>query len=156
MHIKIRDIKIEDVQVAFEQLQDLAIITELSDRLVTTAESLEQELFKPNADWYGLVAEVDGQVSGSCLYSITNINREFNPTPAIYIDVLYVSEKFRKLGIAKKLITKVASIAKQKQIQRIELWCSKSNNIAQASYASIGATKVDMIDVLRFDVETLV
>jgi ribosomal protein S18 acetylase RimI-like enzyme len=155
MHVKIRDIEIEDIQIIFEQLKDLASITELSDRLVTTAESLEKGLFGLNADWYGLAAEAEGQIAGSCLYSITNINRAFHSSPAIYIDILYVSEKFRKLGIAKALITKVADIAKQKKLERIELWCSKSNDIAQAAYASIGATKVDMIDVMRFDVEKL-
>jgi ribosomal protein S18 acetylase RimI-like enzyme len=197
MHVKIRDIEIEDIQIIFEQLKDLASITGLSDILVTTPESLEKELFNPKADWYGLIAEVipapilnqtgefkgepaqrrklrehrqdlknsfgsfeigagiKGQIAGSCLYSITNINRAFHSSPAIYIDILYVSEKFRKLGIAKALITKVADIAKQKKLERIELWCSKSNDIAQAAYASIGATKVDMIDVMRFDVEKL-
>lgn len=155
MLIEIRDIRIEDVPVAFAQLKDLAAITEISDLLVTTPESLNEELFNPQADWHGLVAEVEGQNAGLCLYSIININRCFNPTPALYIDILYVSEKFRKLGIAKAFITKVAAIAKQKKLQRIELWCSKSNDIAQATYTSLGAIKIDMIDVMKFDVNKL-
>jgi GNAT superfamily N-acetyltransferase len=151
MRPKIRDIKIEDLLQVFEQLRKLAAFTGLTDMLVLTPESLEIELFKPKADWFCLVAEIDTKIAGVCLYSITNINRSFHHTPAIYVDALFVDEKYRKSGVAKKLLSSVADVAKKNNFERIELWCSKSNNIAQSTYASLGATKLEMIDVIRFD-----
>ena len=153
--IKIRDIRPGDAETVFEQVSKLAKLQNLSHMLCITPDFLLQELFKPGADWFGLVAVLDEHIIGHCLYSFTNINRAFNPTPALYIDILFVSEAYRKLGVARSLMKKAAKVALERKIDRIELWCGKTNNVAQSAYTSMHATKIDMIDVLCFDVDKL-
>ena len=153
--IEIRNVRPEDVETVFDQVSKLAKLQNLSHILCITPDFLLKELFKPEADWFCFVAVSGEEVIGHCLYSFININRPFNPTPALYIDILFVSESHRKLGVAGSLMKEVAQIALKNKISRIELWCAKANNVAQSFYKSIQATKIDMIDVMSFDVEKL-
>lgn len=71
------------------------------------------------------------------------------------MDDLFVDSAFRGQGIAKMLIKKLALIAREHAITRIELWCIKSNDIAQRFYRSLQAEKLDFLDVVRLDVATI-
>ena len=149
----IRPIEMQDLPQAFGLLKDLIRQENIGRPLKMTLELMGQELFAPNATWYGLVAAQDTEIIGLCLYSIAHTSRPLNPTPLIQIDDFYVHPNFRRQKIGEKLIESLTKIAHQSGISRIELWCVKNNNMGQSFYQKMGAQKLDHIDVYRFNLD---
>jgi|GEM_PF-2524531 len=155
MNYIIRIIQPEDIGQVFGQMQALVKHEGLEASFKLTAERMANELFGPLADWQGLVAAQGDIILGFCFYSFANTNRAFNLTPLIQIDDLFVQAKYRGFGIAKNLLQELAKIAYQKKIERIELWCLRSNAEGQAFYQTLKAEKLDFLDVLLLDVAKL-
>ena len=62
----------------------------------------------------------------------------------IELDILYVKPDFRKIGVARSLINKVESIAKEKKLDLIIRGVEKSNLLAQKlfkNYQEINRTR---------------
>jgi len=154
---RIKPVSKSHLDELFFMLVDLVKHEGLYDRFKLTRERLEDELFGINADWNCLVAtDVGDKLVGFCLYTFANINRAFNVSPMIQIDDLYVSPLHRKAKIGHHLIHELATIAKSKNIARLNVWCVKDNEQGQNFYKKIGAEKRDGIDVFSIQVSAIV
>jgi GNAT superfamily N-acetyltransferase len=152
----IRSVREEDLDQLFAMLIDLVKHEGSYERFKLTRIRLEEELFGQKADWHALVAiDIQEKLLGFCLYSYANINRAFNLSPMIQIDDLYVNPEYTRAKIGHELLKKVASIAKTKDIGRLNVWCVKDNKIGQNFYKKIGAEKRDHIDIYSIQVDSL-
>lgn len=148
----IRPVEADDVKEVYEFIAALAKQESLTSRFHLTESSLREELFSSQSDWHGVVAVDNSKVIGICLYSFANTNREFNPTPLVHIDVLFVDPDHRQKKVADSLCREVVKIGQERGYGRIELWVTRNNNIAMNFYKSLGASVIDTINVLRINI----
>ena len=149
----IRAIKLKDVDEVFNHAYQLAMRTgSVSVDFVLTKEKLIEGLFGTKADLYGLVVTENNRIVGSCLYCFVNINRPFNKTGCLFLDMLFVDPASRFKGIGKLLIQEMEQIARNNNIARIEFWCMKDNIASGEFYKNIGAKKLDLVDVYNLDI----
>lgn len=65
-------------------------------------------------------------------------------------DDLYVKPDYRRAGIGHLLLNRLALIANEKNIGRLNVWCMKENEAGQNFYKTAGAVKRDFVDDLQF------
>lgn len=106
--IKIRDMRAEDAPRVFDMVMALARFLGEEDYVEATVETLLEDGFGPNPRYGGLVAEADdGALVGYTTYSWNYST--FQGNPYLYIDDLYVSERARGRGVARRLVAMVAA-----------------------------------------------
>ena len=149
-----RPIVVDDVDEVFNHTYRLAMRTGSTSSFVLTKDLLLSSLFGSNADWYGLVVTENQQVIGSCLYSFVNINRTFNLTKSLFLDILFVEPEYHGLGIGEMLIKHLERIAQVQGINRIEFWCMKDNIGAIEFYKKMGAKRIDLLDVYNITLKS--
>lgn len=76
-------------------------------------------------------------------------------TRGIYIDVLYVEEKYRSCGVGRQMMDYVAQLAAKKGYKRLEWACFDWNKPAMDFYSKLGAKTMDSIVLHRMNPEEL-
>ncbi|MBS0272055.1 MAG: GNAT family N-acetyltransferase [Proteobacteria bacterium] len=153
-HITIRSMRPSEKDIVFHLLKNMCVEEKMEHRFWLTPEKLLEEIAEKDPIWHCLVAEEkrESEILGILLYTCANTNREVNPTPLLHIDVLYVKPIWRRQKVGQELIEVVKSIAKQHDIQRIELWCTKDNESAKQFYQNLGISFLDHVSVYRMSV----
>ena len=82
-------------------------------------EYYKKALKKPDASFI-FIAEVEGEFAGFIRADVQEIASFFKYPRILFIDDVYVLEKFRRKGVANLLIKNVEKIAKEKGIKRIQ------------------------------------
>ena len=148
----IRPIELKDIEIIFNHTCQLAQRSgSKSPDFLLTKEKLIEDLFGDFADWYGLIIENKDKILGSCLYSFANTNRAFNRTKCMFLDILFVDQQHRRKKLGKKLMDELKNIALSKDITRIEFWCTKDNIESHEFYKTIGAEKINLLDVYNLN-----
>lgn len=93
-----------------------------------------------NPDSYVLVAEVNSNFAGFLRADIKEIEPFFKDNKIIYLDDTFVLPKYRKIGIAKKLLSEVEEIAKKKKIKRLQAKVYTFNKITQKMLTKLDFT----------------
>ena len=91
-------------------------------------------------DYYAFAAKNEDKFMGIVVAKINETYYEKN----IVLDVLYVLQDFRKIGVARALMNKIEEIAKEKNLDLIIKGVEKSNLLAQKlfkNYAVINRTR---------------
>jgi ribosomal protein S18 acetylase RimI-like enzyme len=153
--VQIVPIQESEVPQVYSQLQELVLYEGTAPYFKLTEERMRQELFAPSATWNCLVGKEGDEVVAFCFYTIANTNRAFNLTPLLYIDDLFVKEKYRRQNIGQNLLHELSIIAKSLGITRIEVYCMKDNEIGQAFYRKAKGHLIDIADLYKFDVDQL-
>ncbi|MGI2908458.1 GNAT family N-acetyltransferase [Tolypothrix sp. VBCCA 56010] len=130
-----------DCTVLFELIQALAEYEKLSHAVTGDAQSLKEHLFGSNKYIEAILAEYAGQAVGFALF-FHNYST-FLTKPGIYLEDLFVLPKYRRKGIGKALLTKLAQIAVQRNCGRLEWSVLDWNEPAIAFYRSMGASILD-------------
>ncbi|MBW4571805.1 MAG: GNAT family N-acetyltransferase [Tolypothrix carrinoi HA7290-LM1] len=142
-----------DCTVLFELIQALAEYEKLSHAVTGNAQSLKEHLFGSNKYIEAILAEYAGQAVGFALF-FHNYST-FLTKPGIYLEDLFVLPKYRRKGIAKALLTKLAQIAVQRNCGRLEWSVLDWNEPAIAFYRSMGASILDDWRICRVTEEAL-
>lgn len=87
---------------------------------------------------YIFVSEDKGDIVGLIKLNIEIIESFFYQNRALYIDDIYVSQNYRKQGIAKKLIETAEKIAKKRKIKWLKARIYQFNEAAQNTFTSSG------------------
>jgi GNAT superfamily N-acetyltransferase len=145
--LNIRFAQPDDYQVLFNLIQELAEYEKLSHAVTGNAEALRQHLFGEKKYIEALLAEISGQAVGFALF-FHNYST-FLTKPGIYLEDLFVLPEFRRQGIGKALLTRLAQIAVERDCGRLEWTVLDWNIPAQKFYLSIGATILDDWRVCR-------
>ncbi|MBE8990926.1 GNAT family N-acetyltransferase [Nostoc sp. LEGE 12450] len=142
-----------DYSVLFQLIQGLAEYEKLSHAVTGDALALKEHLFGSHRYIEAILAETAGQAVAFALF-FHNYST-FLTKPGIYLEDLFVLPKYRRQGIGKALISKVAQIAIERDCGRLEWSVLDWNEPAKAFYRSIGASILDDWRICRVTEDAL-
>jgi GNAT superfamily N-acetyltransferase len=136
-----------DVLDLLGMIHELAEFEQLAHELEVTADSLREALFAKDPVGRALMARLKGEPAGYAVFYRTFST--FVGRPGIFLDDLYVRPAFRKLGIGRALLTRVAQIGAQAGGGRLEWITLRWNEHAFRFYQSVGASIMNQWALLR-------
>lgn len=142
-----------DCSVIFELIKALAEYEKLSDAVTGSASALEEHLFGSRKYAEAILAEYAGQAVGFALF-LHNYST-FLTKPGIYLEDIFVLPEYRRLGIGKSLLTKLAQVAVERNCGRLEWSVLDWNEPAIAFYRRMGASILDEWRICRVTGEAL-
>lgn len=138
-----------DVPIILQLIRELAEFERLLHQVTATEEQLREGLFgsRPSAEVImGRVAP-GGEVAGFALY-FHNFST-FLAKPGIYLEDLYVRQKFRGQGYGESLLRHLARLALERNCGRLEWSVLDWNHRAIDFYKSLGAVPMDEWTIYR-------
>ncbi|WP_208821489.1 GNAT family N-acetyltransferase [Tolypothrix sp. PCC 7910] len=126
-----------DCDVLFGLIQQLAEYEKLSHAVTGNAIALQEHLFGSPKFVDAILAEYAGQSVGFALFFYNYST--FLTKPGIYLEDLFVVPEYRRQGIGKALLSKLAQIAVERNCGRLEWSVLDWNEPAQKFYRSMGA-----------------
>ena len=135
--LKIRRAEEEDVPVLLQFIKKLALYERLSDAVTATEEILRRNLFGEKNVAEAILAEYQGVVAGFAVY-FYNFST-FEGKPGIFIEDLYVDERYRRQGLGLAMFMHVAGLAKEQECGRLEWSVLNWNEPAIRFYENLGA-----------------
>lgn len=147
MNQLIREAKVEDFQVIYELIVELAIYEKEPDAVVASVEDIKENLFGTNPVAYCHVAEVDGQVVGIAIWFL-NYSTWLGKA-GLYLEDLFVKPEFRGSGLGLSLMKTLAQVCVDRGYERFQWWVLDWNEPSINFYKSIGAEAMDEWTVYR-------
>ena len=134
--ITIHAAKKEDVNDIHILLKELAIDMGMDKKMISTIDDLLKYGFTEGRYFHALLAKCEKESIGLCLYFYTFSS--WMGAPGIFIQDLFVTEKYRKLDIGKKLLHEVVAQDEQQEITHILLNVDHNNTEAKKFYEKLG------------------
>lgn len=128
----------QDVATIFALIQALAEYEKLSHAVVGNTQALQEHLFGSRPYAEVILAEYQGQAVGFALYFYNYST--FLTKPGIYLEDLFVLPAYRRQGIGKALLNKLAQIALNQGCGRLEWSVLDWNEPAIKFYRRMGAS----------------
>jgi GNAT superfamily N-acetyltransferase len=147
--VRLRAAQPDDVQLIFGLVCQLAEYERAADRVVGNPELLCQALFGADPAAEALIAEVDGDPAGFALFYRTFSSWECRP--GIWLEDLYVDERWRRAGVGTRLLDAVIDLARRRGYTRVEWSALHWNTTALDFYARHGAQRLDEWVLHRLD-----
>ncbi len=138
-----------DVPALLAMIHELAEFEHLAHEVEITAASLREALFGERPAAGALLARVDGRVAGYAVYYRTFST--FVGRAGVFLDDLYVRPEFRKRGIGRALLGRVAAVDAETGGGRFEWVALRWNKNAFRFYRSLGAKIMDDWALLRMN-----
>lgn len=133
----IREANSDDVGEIAALIRELALYEKEPDAAVATEADLLRDGFGPEPYFRCLIAEWQGEVAAFALYFFQYSTWEGRP--ALYLEDLFVRERFRKRGIGVALFRRLAQVALERHCTRFQWECLDWNRPALDFYESTGA-----------------
>lgn len=143
----------KDVDEIIVMIRELAIFEKLEDQVQITAALLREAFFPPRPTAFGLVAETDGRLAGYAIYYHTFST--FVGRAGVYLEDVYVRPAFRKKGLGRAFIERIARVGVEEHCGRYEWSALRWNKNALSLYASLGAQRMEEWILLRMDSEQM-
>ena len=141
MDYTIRAVTEEDLSAILELMRDFAEYENLASYLEATEAKLREAMFGTNAYVDGLIAfDRDTPVGYSIFYPSFS---SFRGQRGIFLEDLYVSEKYRGDGLGELMLRKIAVLAKSRGIERMDFHVLDWNTTAISFYAKLGAVRAE-------------
>ena len=153
MSTVIRRATAEDAGQILKFVRALAAFERAPDAVEATEEGLIRDGFGPNPFFQCLIADYDGQPAGFALYFFnysTWVGR-----PGIYVEDLFVLPEFRRKGIGRALLKRVAAVAMENGCQRLQWEVLDWNTPAIDLYRELGAEFLDEWRNVRLGAEAI-
>ncbi len=147
MELVIKKGTIDDVEIIYNFIHQLAEYENLTDEVTTTQKKLGQTLFSEKTHTHTIIGYYDGKPVGFALYFFNYST--FKGKPGLYLEDLFVIPEMRKKGFGKKLLLTLAQIAKENNCARFEWSVLDWNKPAINFYKSLGAKPMDEWTVFR-------
>jgi GNAT superfamily N-acetyltransferase len=148
----IRQAREEDAQTLFGLILELAGYERLSDEVSGDAETLRRSLFVERTA-EALLAEAQGEAVGYAIFCGTFST--FECKGGLWIEDVYVRPESRRLGAGRALFARIAGLAQERGLPRLEWAALDWNELALDFYDGLGATRLDEWRMLRLDGEAL-
>ena len=139
MDITIRKATVSDAELVISFLKKLADYENLSEFCNIEKEALSKLMTEENG-LNVLFAEIDSVPIGFMAYYFYKV-ATFSGKHVMYIEDVYVDEKYRRYGIGNKLFSEAKCIAKERNCARLEWKCLDWNTLAINFYDKIGGIK---------------
>ena len=145
--IHLRPAQIADVPHILALIRELAEYEKLAHEAVADEATLAAQLFGDTPAAEVVIAEVDGQPAGFALF-FHNFST-FLGKRGLYLEDLYVKPEYRGLGLGRRLMVHLASLAITRDCGRFEWSVLDWNAPAIAFYRELGAQPMDEWTVQR-------
>lgn len=152
-NFEIRQAQESDVPVILSLINKLADYERLSHEVVATEEILRETLFGGRRTAEAAIGYFEGRPVGFVLF-FHNYST-FLGRPGIYIEDLFVEEKFRLRGFGSALLRYVAALATARNCGRLEWSVLDWNEPAIRFYRKLGAVAMSEWTVHRIAGEAL-
>ncbi|MCR6570820.1 GNAT family N-acetyltransferase [Campylobacter insulaenigrae] len=152
MGFEICESKKEDLGRILELLKELAVHENMLEDVKCTIKDLEESFFKNNYA-KALSLKVDGEIIGYVMYYYTFSS--FVGLGGMYLEDIYIQEKYRRNGYAKEVFKYLARICKEKNLKRLEWVCLNDNDLGIKFYSAINAKHMSQWRTYRLDGENL-
>lgn len=143
----------EDISTLLSLIRGLAAYEKKSDKVVVSEQDLVRDAFGPRPKFRALIAEWDGKPCGYA--SFFYFYSTFQGRAALFLEDLFVLEKFRGNGIGKALLVAVAKLAVKEGCFGLRWEVLDWNRPAIEFYEKLGATFLNERKVVAFDKEAL-
>lgn len=153
MAITIRAATAQDVGQILTFIRALAIYEREPDAVTATEEELLRHGFGETPYFACLIAEAEGVPAGFALYFFDYST--WLGKPGLYLEDLFVLPEFRKRGIGKALLQRLAAIALEKGCARLKWEVLDWNQPAIDFYTASGAEFLDTWRNVRVSGEAL-
>jgi GNAT superfamily N-acetyltransferase len=150
--LRIRAATVDDVPLLKTMIVEFATFERLEQWVTVTEESLARDGFGAHPRFRVLLAEWDGEVAGyEFLYEFYS---SFEG-PGLFLEDIYVREKFRGKGIGKALMAEAAAIAVSEGRCAMTWEVLNWNQPAIEFYRKLGAEFPDEWKVMRLEGDAL-
>ena len=143
----IRNATIDDCQLIYEFIMELATFEKLAHEVVTDVETLKNSLFGEQQYAKVVIGEYKNIPVSFALY-FHNFST-FIGKPGLYLEDLYVKPEMRGNGLGKIMLAYLAKTAIDLGCGRFEWWVLDWNKPAIDFYKSLGAKPMDEWTVNR-------
>ena len=151
--LNIRSATREDVALLRALIRELAAYEKKVHKTVVTEEDLLRDGFGPQQKFRALIAEWEGETAGYALFFY--FYSTFKGRPALFLEDLFVPERFRGKGIGKALLAAVAKLALQEKCFGMRWEVLDWNRPAIEFYERLGAEFLSERKAVAFDEEAL-
>jgi GNAT superfamily N-acetyltransferase len=152
--ILVRPAAVDDAPLIFTFIRALAEYEKLSGSVTATEELIRKHLFGNNPAAETLIAFLDDRPAGFALY-FPNFST-FLSRPGIWLEDLFVYPEYRRHGVGRALLRRVASIAVERGCGRLEWSALDWNTLATDFYKKIGAVAMDEWTTYRMTGEAMI
>jgi len=149
MRTSIRTATARDAAQILEFIRALAAFERAPNAVVATEEGLIRDGFGPRPFFECLIADYDNVPAGFALYFFNYST--WVGMPGIYVEDLFVLPEFRRLGIGRALLKRVAAIALENGCQRLQWQVLDWNTPAIDFYRTIGGEFMDEWRTVRLN-----
>lgn len=150
--LTIRPAEEQDAPILLSLIKELAVFEKLADKVFNSEDAVRETLFGPKAYAEAEIAYWDDEPAGMVIF-FHNYST-FLGKPGLYIEDLFVREKFRGRGIGKALFLECARLAKERNCGRME-WVVLDWNPAREFYEKMGAYPLTEWVIYRMDEDAL-
>lgn len=138
----------KDSALLLSFIHKLAVYEKMEDQVSATEDIISVSFFKEKkAEAFFLMLEK--KEIGFCVF-FTNFST-FKGKGGLYVEDIFIDEKYRHLGYGKKTFIHLAEIAYQRQCPRMEWTCLDWNQPSIDFYLSLGAKKMEEWTIFRLD-----
>ena len=139
--LNIRSATREDVALLRALIRELAAYEKKVHKTVVTEEDLLRDGFGPQQKFRALIAEWEGETAGYALFFY--FYSTFQGRPALFLEDLFVPDRFRGKGIGKALLAAVAKLAIEEECFGMRWEVLDWNTPAIEFYKRLGADFLD-------------
>ena len=143
----------DDVPTLLSLIRELAAYEKKAEKVVVTEDDLRRDAFGPQPKFRALIADWQGKPCGYA--SFFYFYSTFQGQPALFLEDLFVLEKFRGNGIGKALLFDVAKLAMKEGCFGLRWEVLDWNQPAIEFYEKLGAIFLNERKVVAFDKEAL-
>ena len=138
--VSVRPATAEDCEALHAMLVALAVYEREPDAVKVTPEGLRRDGFGPTPRFEAIVAEREGRPVGFALW--TSNYSTWEGRAGLFLEDIFVAEEARKFGVGQALMARMARIARERGLGRIDLnvltW-----NPARGFYERLGIVHID-------------
>jgi GNAT superfamily N-acetyltransferase len=136
--LAIRNATAADAPLIMTMIRELAEFERELDQVDATAEDLLREGFGASPHFEALIGEWDGTPVAYALYFFTFST--WAGRQSLFVEDLFVRERFRRNGIGKAMLRHMAAIARERKCYGMRWEVLNWNTPAIGFYRSLGAT----------------
>jgi GNAT superfamily N-acetyltransferase len=140
MNIKIRKVTKKDAKEVIRLIKELADFEKLEPPGKTATNNLIKDIYSKNSPIKVLVAKYDKQLIGYAFYFFTYST--FLAKKTLYLEDIYISNKYRSKGIGKIFFSELVKTAKKNKCGRMEWHVLDWNVNAIKFYENLGAKEL--------------
>lgn len=141
MDLTIRNVGPQDVPAVIELIREFAAFEDLTDFCEVTEERLGAAIFGEEAVAEGLIARDSGTPIGYAIYYPNFAS--FRGQRGLYLEDIYINEKYRGQGVGEAMIREVARIGASRGFERLDFLVLDWNTPALKFYERLGAVRDD-------------